>query len=154
MLHLSKSITKYITKSITCFKKHQDILVEQRSRREKSTLFFYLHSASNRFHVINQFRENVSLHPIDCPYEASKQYSKNGKDFVSSGLESRDLEKRGNAAETVRRFFKDAVEVSNSNIVRNANNLLMDLPRDDDKNITWVGTTKKRVDSKKFKLSY
>ena len=73
---------------------------------------------------------------------------------MSSGLESRDLEKRGNAAETVRRFFKDAVEVSNSNIVRNANNLLMDLPRDDDKNITWVGTTKKRVDSKKFKLSY
>ena len=73
---------------------------------------------------------------------------------MPSGLESRDLEKRENAAETVRRFLKDAVEVSNYNIVRNANNLLMDLPRDDDKNITWVGTTKKRVDSEKFKLIY
>ena len=93
------------------------------------------------------------MQPIGCPYEAFKQYSKNGKDFVPSDLELRDLEKRQNRAETVRRFFKDVVEVSNSNIVRNANNLLMDLPRDNDKKITWIGTTKQRVDSGKFKLN-
>ena len=73
---------------------------------------------------------------------------------MPSGLESRDPKKRENAAETVRRFFMDTVEVSNSNIVRNENNLLMDLPRDNDKNITWVDATKKRGDSEKFKLSY
>ena len=72
---------------------------------------------------------------------------------MPSDLELRDLEKRQNRAETVRRFFKDVVEVSNSNIVRNANNLLMDLPRDNDKKITWIGTTKQRVDSGKFKLN-
>ena len=92
------------------------------------------------------------MHQIDCPYEAFKQYSKNGKDLVPSDLESRDLEKRENAAETVRRFIKESVEVFNSNIVRNASNLLMDLPRDNDKNITWIGTTKQRVDSGEFKL--
>ena len=70
-----------------------------------------------------------------------------------SDLESRDLKKRENAAETVRRFIKESVEVSNSNIVRNASNLLRDLPRDNDKNITWIVTTKQRVDSGKFKLS-
>ena len=37
----------------TCFKKHQDILVEQGSMQEKSTLFLYLPSTSDRSHVIN-----------------------------------------------------------------------------------------------------
>ena len=36
-----------------CFKKLQDFSVEQRSRQEKSTLFFYLPSTSDRSHVIN-----------------------------------------------------------------------------------------------------
>ena len=73
---------------------------------------------------------------------------------MPSDLQSRDIEKRENAAETIRRFFKDTVEVSNSNIVRNANNLLTDLPRNNDKNIAWIGTAKQRVDSGKFKLNY
>ena len=73
---------------------------------------------------------------------------------MPSDLELRDIEKRENAAETIQRFFKDTVEVSNSNIVRNANNLLTDLPRNNDKNITWIGTTKQRVDSGQFKLNY
>ena len=71
---------------------------------------------------------------------------------MPSDLQSRDIEKRENAAETIRRFFKDTVEVSNSNIVRNANNLLTDLPRNNDKSIAWIGTTEQRVDSGKFKL--
>ena len=73
---------------------------------------------------------------------------------MPSDIELRDIEKRENAAETIQRFFKDTVEVSNSNIVRNANNLLTDLPRSNDKNITWIGTTKQRVDSGQFKLNY
>ena len=93
------------------------------------------------------------MHPIDCPHEAFKQYSKNGKDFVPSDLESRGLKKHENAAKTVRRFIKESVEVSNSNIVSNASNLLTDRPRGNDKNITWIVTTKQRVDSGKFKLS-
>ena len=73
---------------------------------------------------------------------------------MPSDLELRDIEKHENAAETIQIFFKDTVEVSNSNIVRNANNLLTDLPRNNDKNITWIGTTKQRVDSGQFKLNY
>ena len=94
------------------------------------------------------------MHPIDCPFEEFKQYSENEEDFVPSDVESRHLEKCETAAETVRRFFKDAVEVSNSNIVRNENNFLTDLPRDNDKNITRIGTMKERVDSGEFKLNY
>ena len=138
----------------TCFKNDQEFSVEHRSRQENPTLFFYLTSSIERSYVINQLREYVSLHPIDCPFEAFKQYSENEEDFVPSDVESRHLEKCETAAETVRRFFKDAVEVSNSNIVRNENNFLTDLPRDNDKNITRIGTMKERVDSGEFKLNY
>ena len=70
-------------------------------------------------------------------------------------LTLRDLEKCENAAETIWKFFEDTVEVSKSNIVRNVNNLLTDLPHNNNitwninKNITWVGTMKQRVDSNK-----
>ena len=81
----------------TCFKKHQEFLIEQRSRQEQFTLFFYLPSTTDRSHVINQFRENVSLRPIACTYGVFKQYSKNGDGFVPSDLEPIVLEKRENA---------------------------------------------------------
>ena len=61
---------------------------------------------------------------------------------------------RNKAVEIVRRFFKDMVEVSNSNIVRNANNLLTTLLPGSDKNIAWIGTMEQRVGSGKFKLNY
>ena len=77
----------------TCFKNDQDFSVEHRSRQENPTLFFYLTSSIERSYVINQLREYVSLHPIDCPFEAFKQYSKNEEDFVPSDVESRHLEK-------------------------------------------------------------
>ena len=134
--------------SSTCFKKHQDFLFEQPSREEKPTLFFYLPSTTNSSHVINQVRENVSLHPIDCPYiDCLMKLSNNIQNQRRvCALTLRDLEKCENAAETIWRFLKDAVEVSNSNIVRNVNNLLTDLTHNNNKNITWVGTMKQRVD--------
>ena len=52
----------------TCFKKHQNFLVEQRLKQESSTLFFYLLSTTDFSHDINQFKENVSLHLIGCLY--------------------------------------------------------------------------------------
>ena len=90
----------------TCFKKHQNFLVEQRLKQESSTLFFYLFSTTDFSRDINQFKENVSLHPIGCLYEYFRQYSETGED-----LESKDLEKRTKAAEIVRNFFQDATDM-------------------------------------------
>ena len=96
---------------------------------------------------------HVSLHPIDCPNENFRQYSKMGEDFMPQDLESRDLEKRSKAVQIVQKFFKNAVEVSNTNIIRNVNNLLTTLLPDNNKDISWVGATKQR-ESQKFKLGY
>ena len=57
------------------------------------------------------------MHPIDCPYEDFRWYLETGEDFIPIDLESRDLEKRTTAMETVRIFFKDAIEASSSNII-------------------------------------
>lgn len=66
-----------------------------------------------------------------------KQYLSSGDDFIPQDLDSRDKEKRSVAAETVWNFFEDAVNVSNSNLVRNANNLMSTLlHRSND--ISWV----------------
>ena len=92
-------------------------------KQGSSTLFFYLPSTTDRSHDINHFKENVSLHPIDCPYQDFRWYSETGEDFIQTDLELRNLEKQTRAAEIVRKFFKDVTEVSNSNIIGNANNL-------------------------------
>ena len=43
------------------------------------------------------------------------------EDFIATDLESKDLEKRTKAADIVQTFFKDAAEVCNLNIIKNAN---------------------------------
>ena len=85
----------------TCFKKHQDFLVEQWAKQEASILFFYLPSTTDRCNAIIKFMDNVSLHPIDCLYEDFRQYSSTGEDFMPLDLESRDLKKRNKAIEIV-----------------------------------------------------
>ena len=72
--------------------------------------------------------DHVSLHQIDCPYENFRQYLKTGEDFMPQDLESRDLEKLSKAVQVLQKIFKDGVEVSGANIIRNANNLLTTLP--------------------------
>lgn len=114
--------------------------------RKEAFIFFYLPSTTDLSHDKNQFGEIVSLHPIYCPYEDFRRYSEAGEDFIPTDLESRDLEKRTKAAKIVRKFFKNAAQVSTSNIIRNANNLLTTLQHDDN-DITWIGSTKQRVDT-------
>ena len=53
----------------TLFKKYQNFLVKHRMRKEAFIFFFYLPSTTDLSHDINHFGENVSLHPIYCPYE-------------------------------------------------------------------------------------
>ena len=105
-------------------------------RKETSTLLFYQPSTTDHCHSINQYMEHISLHPIDCLYENFRQYLKTVEDFMPQDLESRDLEKYSKAVQVLQKFFEDVVEVSNANIIRNANNLLMTLPPNSDKNIS------------------
>ena len=111
----------------------------------------YLASTTNCSHAINQFIKTflcilltvyikildiiikqVKFHVLRFKIERSRKTNKSGC--------------------IVQRLFKDLVEVSNSNIVRNASNLLTALLNDNDIDIAC--STKQRVGSGKFKLNY
>ena len=106
----------------TCFKRHHQLLTNERD--DPSKLFYYLPSTTDRKETINQYRSNVQLHPINCLYEDFTGFSPKGKYFKPQDLDSRNLEKRGPAKEVVLDFFREAIEVSNSNLRRNVNTLL------------------------------
>ena len=97
-----------------------------------------------------KFQKNVFLHPIDCRYEYFQKYSRIDVDFKLSGLDSPDLEKRSVAKEIVLNFFKDAAQVSNSNLVWNANALLTkgNAKINADQEISWIGKSRKREKDK------
>ena len=50
-------------------------------------------------------------------------------------------------------FFKHAVEISNANLIRNADHILRKSKKDLS-NIKWIGKSQKRFDEKKFQLGY
>ena len=75
-----------------------------------------------------------------------RKYSATGRDFYPQDLDSSDIEKRVVAREIVMNFFKDAVPVSNSNLVRNANTLLTssNAKINPDEQISWIAKSGKQ----------
>ena len=128
----------------TSFKKYNPMLLNERSVQERSKMFFFLSSTTDRKEKIDQFLKNVSLHPTDCHYEDFRKCSANGRDFYPQDLDSSDMEKRLAAREIVVNFFKDPVQVSNSNLMRYANTLLTS---------GLIGKSGKR-EQEKFKFTY
>ena len=74
----------------TSFKKHNSVLLDQRTVQEYSKLFFFLPSTTDRKEKINQFQKSVSLHPIDCRYENFLKLSHRGVTVKPQDLDSLD----------------------------------------------------------------
>ena len=68
----------------TAFKKHYNVIVNQRHTNKKSHLFYPLPSTTNRKESINQYRDNVNLIPVGCCYENFKKYLPNKITFSTS----------------------------------------------------------------------
>ena len=98
----------------TSFKKQNSMLTEE--REESSWVFFYLSSTTDRNESINQYRDCVQLYPIDCLYDDFTKYSPKGDPFRPQDLDSKDPKKRAPTREIVVDFFKDAIQISNSNL--------------------------------------
>ena len=111
-------------------------------------MFFYLPSTTDRKESLNQHRDSVSLNPINCQHEDSKQFSSSKQDLFPNHLDYKN-EKGDIAVELMLNLFKHAVEVSNPNLIRKADYLLSksEEPKED---IVWVGPTKKQFDNTKF----
>ena len=139
----------------TCFKKHYHGIMNERRYNEKFyDLIFYLPSTPDKKEKINLHWDNVNLNPIDCSVAYFSSFSLNkGASFRTDLLNSSDEELKNRQAEIFYRFFRQIAETSNDNLVRNADHLLAVTPRDNNK-ISWIGLTKQRYDSSKFKLTY
>ena len=133
---------------LTCFKKHKDFLKND-DKGESSTLFCYLPSTTDRKESINQYKGNVQLHPIDCAYEKFSEFSSKKATFYSHHLESNDLKEREIAKEIFINFMKHIMNISNANLTRNGNCLVINGNVGNEVKIVGM-----EVESKKFKLSY
>ena len=101
--------------------------IDQRQQfgNDFSQLFLILTTTTDRKEKINQFINNVQLHPIDIDYnEFATKNSSEKKDFNPSDLDSKNQGKRLEAREVLKNFFKDAVEISNTNLIRNSRALM------------------------------
>ena len=108
----------------TAFKQYTKMLIEEKATADLSKLFLFLPSTTNRKEKINKFFNNVLLHRIDCAYEDFSNYSLKNKTFYAQHLDSRFLEERAAAKEVVSSYFRHIAEISDSNLIRNANSLI------------------------------
>ena len=103
----------------TAFKKHSAFLMSQNQENLKfSKMFMFLPSTLDRKEDIQQYNDNVNLHPVDVSYEQLKVLN-NNKDFDPSDLDNSALTK-----DIVKLFYsimKEVASVSNHNLVRNSN---------------------------------
>ena len=123
----------------TSFKKQNEMLLSK--KQGSSRLFFHLPSMMDRKETINMFRENVQLHPIDCLYNDFVKYLPKNEPFSPQDLILM-IQKKIVVREVVVNFFKEAIEVSNSNLIRKANTLL---PKGDTKipdGFNWINKTR------------
>ena len=92
-------------------------------------------STTDRKESINQYKGNVQLHPIDCAYEKFSEFSSKKSNFFPHHLESTDTKEREIAREIVVNFMKHIVSISNANLSRNANCLVINRNIGSDVNI-------------------
>ena len=92
--------------------------------QETSKLFFFLQSITGCKEKIKIFFGNVNLHPIDCPHDDLSNYSDTNYSFLPHHLDLWNPSERKVVREIARNFLKHAAEMSNSNLIWNANSLM------------------------------
>ena len=125
------------------------MLIDERQQigNNFSKLFFILPITTDRKENVKQFVDNVQLHPIDIGYnEFAIKYS-----FSPSDLDSKNAAKSLEAREVMEKFFKDDVEISNANLIRNSRALIA-TAKVDTENFIWITEADPQNNNSRFKL--
>ena len=140
--------------SCTCFNKHcNEIMNEKRGKEKHSTLSYFLPSITDHKEVINQWRDNVHLTPIDFKIEFIESFSNKKVKFAPHLLNSTGPE-RMDQVDMLYGLFNHIVTVSNENLIRNVDYLNVHDKRGSNEMAWSIGGSNKRFDSTKFKLTY
>ena len=131
------------------FKKHFDEIINENKSDIKSSLFYYLPSVSDRKEAINQFKNNVSLSPVNVTLELIESFSSEGALLKPDLLNSAE-EERKPQTEMLYGLFKHIAKLSNQNLERNIAHLNI-LQNRSSSEMEW---SNKKFDFSKFKLTY
>ena len=135
----------------TSFKKHFTEVMNEKKNENYSNMFYYLPSISDRKESINQYKDNVSLVPMDVTidfintFSSEKQFS-----FQPNLLNSTDQKVREPHVKVIRQLFKHIAQYRNQNLERNITYLNMK----ENRNSNEMEWSTGRFDSSKFKLTY
>ena len=139
---------------LTCFKKYfHEIMNERQHNEESSGVLFYLPSTTDRKETINQYRDNVNFNLVDCILEFLISFSPDKIDFKPHLLNLVVAELRNAQIKMLYNIFRQMAETSNVNLIQNVDYLLVSHEQDKSK-FFWVGLTKQRYDTTKFRLTY
>ena len=81
-------------------------------------MFMFLPSTLDRKEELNQYSNNLNLHPVDVSYDQLKKYNDN-TDFNPADLDNSS--ERNKIKKVFYSFMKEAADASNHNLVRNSN---------------------------------
>ena len=101
---------------------------------ECSNIYFFLPSITDRSEDINKYLNNVSIFPVHITQSQLNAWA--GTDFDPSKPDLFGIEKN-TMADAVVKFLKHINEISNSNLVRNADGFLS--RRKVEVQIEWLG---------------
>ena len=103
--------------SSTCFKKHKTLLLEQHENSVKqSRRFFFLPATLDRKEEFLQYKDNVNLHPVEIEYAVFSDY---GIENFNPSLLEKNTD--SNLRLVIPKIMKKVAQVSNQNLLRNAN---------------------------------
>ena len=134
--------------SSVAFSKHFKEIMNKDETEDSSSLFYFLPSISDRKEEINQYKNNVSLSPIDVTVDLIESFSVEKVSFKPNLLNSSDEKERKPQTEMLYGLFKHIATVSNQNLERNIAHLNITQGRD---KMEWSNS---KFDSSKFKLTY
>ena len=104
----------------TSFKKHFHEVMNEKKDEKYSKMFYYLPPISDRKEEINQYKENVSLVPMDVSVDFINSFSSEKQfDFQPKLLNSSDQKVREPVVKVVRELFKHIAKYRNQNLERN-----------------------------------
>ena len=129
------------------FKNHFNQIMNKKTE-SSSSLFYFLPSISDRKEEINQYKNSVSLHPVDITLDLIESFSVEKTRFKPDLLNSSDEKQRKPQTEMLYGLFKYIAMMSNQNLERNIAHLNISQGRD---KMEWSNS---KFDTSKYKLTY
>ena len=145
--HYRRKIAKSF--SGTTFNHHRTMVESGKVEGEMSNNFFFLPSIIDRSEEINRYLNNISISSIDITQQQLNVWAETP--FHPKKPDNYGIEKN-TMTDAVIKSLKHMNDISNSNIVRNADELL--LRKEFAALVAWIGEHKQRLLPQKFKVFY